>query len=704
MQYKLSLIMSFLCVSQVCATESAIEELKRPQVTLYGYVGQQLIAASGGVEQVEVPDDGKNPHFDMIPLTEKQKLSMAFELFAKREKESADYDGARNLIKDLDLFTQVFPAIDCTKTACGKAVLAHELVQPCYEKARGRQELIAQLVAREDLYKHVEKILSTAHDAEAGLFSFQVKESSVTEKYIEKLYFEGMFKNYNTDTLSLEVLTRLDNLKSVLQVSSIPLSLIAGKFIGHYIGLKITGHDMPAHEAWHETTKMLNSMYNPYAYRDALVELNSEKKLQELRLTYLMWRDDPGFINRYPTEESYINFIKKITRLGLGASGLSAAYLIFLEGLQIKDVAAHVRQVRDTACYLQTRLIGVASFVESLRGIRELAKNEPSVKMGLSKIDAVIALIDHARDMSRELDSLVQLLQTNTFKGNASYFSLIGRVLAAHKLMNECKDALIPAMEALGELDACFSMAQLYKKYADARVNYSFVEFVDADKPAVMLEDFWNPVVDARVVVPNSLELGGSLKEHAVILTGANTGGKSTILKAMLLDVLLAHTFGLAPAKKARMTPYRYIGSSLHILDDTAAGISLFKAEVLRAQALLKAFEALSTRCFGFVVIDELFTGTAIEVGQEQAYQFAQHLCGFNNALFVLATHFKRLTDLENGTAGICKNYKIDVVVAPDGSIMRPFKLEPGVCSVNIAQALVHDAMGDVTGNTSVIA
>jgi DNA mismatch repair ATPase MutS len=291
---------------------------------------------------------------------------------------------------------------------------------------------------------------------------------------------------------------------------------------------------------------------------------------------------------------------------------------------------------------------------------------------------------------------LIDLLQTNTFKGSASFFSLSGRVLAGYRLMTDEKEHFAPALAAIGEIDACLSMAKLYKKMQNERVGYCFVDFVEHQKPSLNIVDFWNPFVDAKIVVTNSLELGLGADASKVILTGSNTGGKSTILKAIMMSLLMGHVFGMAPAQEMTLTPFAFIGSYLRVNDDTASGDSKFKAEVMRAKMLCETMDALPKNQFGFVVIDELFTGTGSEKASNAAGKVAQKLAGLENNLFILATHFPILTELEKTNSGLIKNYKVDVFKDEAGNLIRPFKLEVGVSDSNIANDILQEQIQDI--------
>ena len=181
-----------------------------------------------------------------------------------------------------------------------------------------------------------------------------------------------------------------------------------------------------------------------------------------------------------------------------------------------------------------------------------------------------------------------------------------------------------------------------------------------------------------------------------IILTGSNTGGKSTILKAIMLNLLLTKTFGMGAANAICISDFAFIGSYLRINDDTAQGDSKFKAEVMRAKMLCDTLDSLGKDQFGFLVIDELFTGTGSEKGSLAASKVAEKLGKNTNNLFILATHFPTLTKLEETHPSIFKNYKVDVYKDEAGNLVRPFKLEAGISSNNVANDILQEQMTDI--------
>ena len=170
----------------------------------------------------------------------------------------------------------------------------------------------------------------------------------------------------------------------------------------------------------------------------------------------------------------------------------------------------------------------------------------------------------------------------------------------------------------VGEIDVYVSLADKISTYdGNTYAAYCFVDFIEeSDKPILEVQNFWHPFIDAEKIVSNSVSLNTG-NERNMIITGPNTGGKSTTMKALASSVLLAQTFGIAPASSMRMTPFGVICTYLNISDDISSGLSLFKAEVKRFQDLMKATKKLPNGSFAFVILDEIFTGTSPDKAEE---------------------------------------------------------------------------------------
>lgn len=83
--------------------------------------------------------------------------------------------------------------------------------------------------------------------------------------------------------------------------------------------------------------------------------------------------------------------------------------------------------------------------------------------------------------------------------------------------------------------------------------------------------------------------------------------------------------------------------------------------------------------------MDEIFSGTNPLEGEAAGYAIGKYLSAFPFNITMISSHFPKLTNLEQDTNGLFKNYKVSVVKKEDNSLEYPFKLEEGKTNQTIA-------------------
>jgi DNA mismatch repair protein MSH6 len=133
-----------------------------------------------------------------------------------------------------------------------------------------------------------------------------------------------------------------------------------------------------------------------------------------------------------------------------------------------------------------------------------------------------------------------------------------------------------------------------------------FVERAPGAAATLQLRGLWHPcTTGAAAPVGNDVSLGGK-GATTMLLTGANNGGKSTLLRAVGVAVLLAHAGARVPASSATMSPCDRVYTRVGASDSLAAGRSTFLVEMQEAAAILRGATPDS-----LVLADELGRGTA---------------------------------------------------------------------------------------------
>ena len=200
----------------------------------------------------------------------------------------------------------------------------------------------------------------------------------------------------------------------------------------------------------------------------------------------------------------------------------------------------------------------------------------------------------------------------------------------------------------------------------------------------------WNPRLATTSAVPSNLEMGGKLPRHS-ILTGGNGLGKSTIMKGMLYGLLIAQTFGIAPAESLTVTPFARFMCHMNVTDNVAEGLSGFTAELALKDKILAEHKSLAQNEFIITVLDELFKSTNPEDAATLSQALCREIAGFGNSMSFLATHLAPVTNLEK--EGTHVNYHPGSIPQPNGLPAKPtFTLEKGASFDHNAVALYNNA------------
>ncbi|KAJ2716793.1 Mismatch repair protein msh3 [Coemansia spiralis] len=198
---------------------------------------------------------------------------------------------------------------------------------------------------------------------------------------------------------------------------------------------------------------------------------------------------------------------------------------------------------------------------------------------------------------------------------------------------------------ALATVDALFSLAVL------ARTDgYCRPELVGGDhgEAAVELVDAVNPVLAARTTayVPNTVRLGHDAgAARAMILTGPNAGGKSSLIRTVALISVMAQCGSYVPAASARLSIIDAIVTRMGASDNLMAGESTFMVEMRETAELIRQVTPRS-----LAILDELGRGTSTHDGAAIAFAVLSHLVE-RRPLTFFVTHYAHLVGAFAGNA-----------------------------------------------------
>lgn len=239
---------------------------------------------------------------------------------------------------------------------------------------------------------------------------------------------------------------------------------------------------------------------------------------------------------------------------------------------------------------------------------------------------------------------------------------------------------------SIAEMDAYNAIATKIIASQGTNNQMCFVSFLDNEKPSITIKGFWNVLVKGAVA--NDI-----VEQRHIILTGPNAGGKTTSIRAILQNIIIGQSFGVAAAQVCEFTMFDMIYSYLNISDDLVNGLSLFASEVKRAQEIIESIKTLAPQKKFFFALDELFTGTAAAEGEICAYNFIQRIAVSEGVQFVYATHFNKLKELEFDNNQRCMNYQVGAPIKNEqGKLVYPFTFYQGASDSCVALDMAKEA------------
>lgn len=196
-----------------------------------------------------------------------------------------------------------------------------------------------------------------------------------------------------------------------------------------------------------------------------------------------------------------------------------------------------------------------------------------------------------------------------------------------------------------------------------------------SEEPGIETTSLYHPMIDNPV--PNDAAL-----DRCVLITGSNASGKSTFMRAVGLNCVLAQTFGFCTARQFRMR-LGGVASSMNNADDLRSGNSYFVNE---AQAL-RRLARLAEQGYCHLFIDEIFRGTNTLERVAASAAMLQMLWEKTDSMCVTATHDMELTDI------LDREYQMlhFSEESREGKIHFDYKLRSGPSRTKNALALLRD-------------
>jgi DNA mismatch repair protein MutS len=210
--------------------------------------------------------------------------------------------------------------------------------------------------------------------------------------------------------------------------------------------------------------------------------------------------------------------------------------------------------------------------------------------------------------------------------------------------------------EPLRRLARAIAQWDVSSALAEVAHEHDFSRPAIDESSTLKLADARHPVVEQFVprgqFVPNDTELDLE-GEFLWLITGPNMAGKSTLMRQVALNVILAQMGSFIPAREAHIGIVDRVLSRVGASDNLARGESTFMVEMRETAAILRHATRRS-----LVILDEIGRGTSTFDGLAIAWAVTEHLHETVRARAMFATHYHQLTELGEMHAGIA-NYSV---------------------------------------------
>lgn len=295
-----------------------------------------------------------------------------------------------------------------------------------------------------------------------------------------------------------------------------------------------------------------------------------------------------------------------------------------------------------------------------------------------SKNQTASQAVHHLSKLMNALDQRSNLLMSTILNG--LLFWELRQVMRIEKWKESHSTDLPRWLEAIGQIDAYCSLATF---------SYNHPEFIypqiSSQSFHLQAEALGHPLMDRNKCVRNGINI--EKRPFFIIITGANMAGKSTYLRTVGINYLLACIGAPVWAKQMEIFPARLI-TSLRTSDSLTDNESYFFAELKRLKLIIDKLQAGDDL---FIILDEILKGTNSIDKQKGSFALIKQFMNMN-ANGIIATHDLLLSSLADSFPYNIRNYCFEADIT-NNELTFSYKMRDGVAQ-NMNACFLMKKMG----------
>lgn len=364
----------------------------------------------------------------------------------------------------------------------------------------------------------------------------------------------------------------------------------------------------------------------------------------------------------------------------IGWFGLETGYLPLLAVASAEGLFALAFRRRVTRV-----IAGIDRAVQDLELLAELLERIESLPLNSARLRSLQSeLLADGILPSRRIAHLVNLLHWLDARRNQFFLPIALLTLwttrlafAIDRWRAHSGPAVARWLAIVGEFEALLALAG----YSFENPEDIFPEILDQG-PKFEAQSLGHPLLPRATCIRNDIQLGEPLR--ALIVSGSNMSGKSTMLRTVGINAVLALAGGPVRASQLRLSLLS-IGATLRIQDSLQAGKSRFYAEITRVRQLVELAEGPRPLLF---LLDEIFAGTNSHDRCIGAQAIIRGLVE-RGAIGLATTHDLALADIADSLSPRAANVHFADHLE-NGELRFDYRMRPGVVTHSNALALMR--------------
>lgn len=250
---------------------------------------------------------------------------------------------------------------------------------------------------------------------------------------------------------------------------------------------------------------------------------------------------------------------------------------------------------------------------------------------------------NHCKSKSIMYSPQIDGVVSDIFSSNSDYFTIMQELFQKIilKISNEYYTFINKFIESIRIIDITNNTINLIHEYNLCRpkIVQSENSFVDARKLRHLLIE---TLEKNEVYVPNDVCLGKDETDLGILLYGTNAVGKTSLIKALGISVIMAQSGMYVPCESFTYCPYKYIFTRIIGNDNIFKGLSTFGVEMSELRVILNNCDNNS-----LILGDELCSGTETDSALS-IFNASIEVMSERKSNFIFATHFHELPHLKS--------------------------------------------------------